>query len=372
MLIVDSHVDIAHNALEWDRDLLQSIAGIRESEAGMGQKGRGLNMVNYEEQRRGDIGLFFVTVACRIASMGKRFSGVRNQDIAYAKCRGELAYYRLMESKGVLRQIRDRQGLEAHLKDWGRDSGSTPLGFVLTMEGADGIVSPEQVPEWWDEGLRVVSLCHYGVSSYSHGTQAPGGLTPRGRPLLNALEAAGMLLDLTHLADQAFWEALDAFGGRVLATHNCCRALCDHDRQFEDSQIRAIVERSGGHRGGPGRLDALTPVGPPGHRQQRHHAGNGGRPHGPHLPGGGQLQPRRDRDRSGWGLRERAGSLRHGHHRRPAAHPRDPPKAGLRRCGHRQGHARQLDRVSQSQLELNSRTPSRFGGRRKLLRSRSD
>lgn len=245
MLIVDSHVDIAHNALEWDRDLLQNIAAIRESEAGMAQKGRGLNMVNYEEQRRGEIGLFFVTVACRIASMGKRFSGVRNQDIAYAKCRGELAYYRLMQSKGVLRQIRDRQGLEAHLRDWGRDSGSAPLGFVLTMEGADGIVSPEQVPEWWDEGLRVVSLCHYGVSSYSHGTQAPGGLTPRGRPLLKALEAAGMLLDLTHLADQAFWEALDAFGGRVLATHNCCRALCDHDRQFEDSQIRAIVERSG-------------------------------------------------------------------------------------------------------------------------------
>ena len=145
----------------------------------------------------------------------------------------------------MLRQIRDRQGLEAHLKDWERDPRSTPLGFVLTMEGADGIVSPEQVSEWWDEGLRVVSLCHYGVSSYSHGTQAPGGLTPRGRPLLKALEAAGMLLDLTHLADQAFWEALDGFGGRVLATHNCCRVLCDHDRQFEDSQIRAIVERSG-------------------------------------------------------------------------------------------------------------------------------
>ena len=117
MLIIDSHIDIAHNAIEWDRDLLQNINQIRESEAGMPQKGRGLNLVNYEEQRKGEIGLFFVTVACRIASMGKRFSGVRNQDIAYAKCRGELAYYRLMESKGVLRQIRDAKMLEQHLKD---------------------------------------------------------------------------------------------------------------------------------------------------------------------------------------------------------------------------------------------------------------
>jgi membrane dipeptidase len=245
MLIVDSHNDIAHNAIEWNRDLLQSITRIRESEAGMSQKGRGLGVVNYEELRRGEIGLLFVTMGCRVASLGKRFSGVRNQDIAYAKCRGELAYYRLMESEGVLRQIRGRHSLDAHLKEWETDSASTPLGFVLTLEGADGIVSPEQVPEWWEEGLRVVSLCHYGVSSYSHGTQAPGGLTARGRPMLEALEKAGMLLDLSHLADQAFWEALDAFGGRVLATHNCCRALCNHDRQFDDRQIQAIVERAG-------------------------------------------------------------------------------------------------------------------------------
>ena len=245
MLIVDSHLDIAFNALEWDRDLFLPIAKIREAEAGMGQKGRGLGVVNFEELRRGGIGLFFVTVNCRIASMGKRFGGVRTQDIAYAKCMGELAYYRLMESKGVFRQVRNRTELDAHLAEWDADPQSTPLGYVLSMEGADGIVSPEQVSEWWDEGLRVVSLCHYGVSSYSHGTQAPGGLTERGRPMLEALEAAGIILDVSHLAEQAFWEALDAFSGPVLATHNCCRALCDHDRQLDDNQIKVLAERGG-------------------------------------------------------------------------------------------------------------------------------
>ena len=144
MLIVDSHLDIAYNALEWDRDLLQPIAKIREAEAGMAQKGRGLNVVNFAELRRGGIGLFFVTMGCRLASMGKRFAGVRTQDIAYAKCKGELAYYRLMEAKGVLRQIRDRAELDAHLAEWDDDPQATPLGFVLSMEGADGIVAPEQ------------------------------------------------------------------------------------------------------------------------------------------------------------------------------------------------------------------------------------
>lgn len=58
MLIIDSHLDIAYNALDWDRDLLQSIRRIREAEASMPQKGRGLNVVNFEELRRGNIGLF--------------------------------------------------------------------------------------------------------------------------------------------------------------------------------------------------------------------------------------------------------------------------------------------------------------------------
>ena len=83
MLIVDSHLDLAYNALEWNRDLTASITEIREGEAGMAQKGRGAGMVNYAELRGGGIGLFFVTVHCRIASVGKRFPGVRNQEIGF-------------------------------------------------------------------------------------------------------------------------------------------------------------------------------------------------------------------------------------------------------------------------------------------------
>ena len=245
MLIVDSHMDIAFNALEWNRDLTQSITPIRESEAGMDRKGRGAGVVSFQELRRGGMGLIFVTVHCRLASVGKRFAGVRTQDIAYARAMGELAYYRRMEARGFLRQIRDRAGLDAHLAEWERDPQQAPIGFVLTMEGADPIVGPEQVGEWWDQGLRIASLVHYGISSYSHGTQAPGGLTERGGPMLEAMERHGILLDVSHLAEQAFWEALERFGGPVLATHNCCRALCDHDRQLDDDQIRALAARGG-------------------------------------------------------------------------------------------------------------------------------
>lgn len=243
MLIVDSHLDLAYNAIEWNRDLTQPIAAMRLAEAGMPEKGRGLNVVSFEELRRGGIGLSFVTLCCRLASHGKRFPGVRTQEIAYAKDYGQLAYYRVMEAQGHLRQVRSAADLEAHLAAWAADPARCPLGYVLSMEGCDGIVDEDQVREWWGEGLRVVSLCHYGVSAYAHGTQSPGGLTDRGAPMLKALEAAGMMLDVSHLAETAFWEALAAFGGRVLATHNCVRALCDHDRQLDDEQLAALVGR---------------------------------------------------------------------------------------------------------------------------------
>jgi membrane dipeptidase len=113
------------------------------------------------------------------------------------------------------------------------------------MEGADPIVSPSQARQWWEQGLRVIGLAHYGPSAYAHGTGASGGITARGVDLLKAMAELGMILDLTHLADESFWEALEMWKGPVLASHNNCRALVPGVRQFADEQIKAIIERGG-------------------------------------------------------------------------------------------------------------------------------
>src|SRR5207244_5108826 len=118
-----------------------------------------------------------------------------------------------------------------------------PLGFFLSMEGADPILSPEQVDEWWQAGLRIIGPAHYGVSPYAHGTGTEGGLFPPGKPLLKAMERVGMILDVTHLSDQCFDEALDLYGGPVLASHHNCRALVPHQRQLTDDQIKRLVAR---------------------------------------------------------------------------------------------------------------------------------
>jgi membrane dipeptidase len=120
-----------------------------------------------------------------------------------------------------------------------------PLGVVISMEGADPISDPLQLSEWWQVGVRIIGPAHYGPGRYAGGTSTEAGLTAAGQSLLAEMERLGILLDLTHLSDQAFWQALDLNHGPVLASHNNCRALVPHQRQFSDEQLKAIFERDG-------------------------------------------------------------------------------------------------------------------------------
>jgi membrane dipeptidase len=243
MLIIDAHLDISFNALQWNRDQRQTIAEIRRLEAGMTEKGRGTNTVSLPELRTAGVGICLATVLARANPRGKSVIDFRNQEIAFAAAQGQLAYYRMLEAEGVCRMIRDWPVFQHCAQTWQADSAHAPFGFVLSMEGADPIVSPSQAEQWWREGLRAVGLAHYGPSAYAHGTGSSGGLSPKGHDLLRAMAELGMILDVTHLSDESFWEALDSWQGPLLASHNNCRTLVPGVRQFADEQIKAIVER---------------------------------------------------------------------------------------------------------------------------------
>jgi membrane dipeptidase len=157
--------------------------------------------------------------------------------------RGQLAYYELLERRGLLRMIRSAAELVRHWESWASDGHSEPIGYILAMEGADPIVEPSQAAEWWNLGLRSVNLAHYGESRYAVGTGDDGPLTPEGVQVLKEFEQLGMILDATHLCDSSFFQALDVFSGPVLASHNNCRALVAGGRQFSDEQIRLLIQR---------------------------------------------------------------------------------------------------------------------------------
>jgi membrane dipeptidase len=244
MMIIDSHLDLSWNALNWQRDLTRSIEEIRRSEEGMNDRRRGHNTVSFPEMRKAEVVVCLATVLARCSQLKNPLLDYPSREIASAMGVGQLEYYRIMESQGHLRMLRDWPALESHVAEWNRTGGrGVPLGYILAMEGADPILEPGQVELWWERGLRVVEPVHYGVSYYAHGTGVPGGLTTKGRELLAAMEAVGIILDVTHLADESFWQALEIFHGPVLASHHNCRALVPGDRQLTDEQIRALVER---------------------------------------------------------------------------------------------------------------------------------
>ncbi len=113
----------------------------------------------------------------------------------------------------------------------------------MSLEGADSIVSPGHLERTYAHGLRAIGPAHYGEGIYAPGTNATGGFPPAGRELLAEMERLGMILDVTHLSDECFWEALDLYTGPIWASHSNCRALVPHQRQLDDQQIRALIAR---------------------------------------------------------------------------------------------------------------------------------
>jgi membrane dipeptidase len=246
-LIVDSHLDLAWNALQWNRNLLQSVYTIRVQENRTPGPGRAQGTVALPEMRQGRIALCLATLLARSTGRSVPHLDYPSPCQAYASAQGQLAYYRALEREGHVRIITDQVRLDRHIAGWKTSAVSVdpPLGFIIAMESADAILDPGQLPEWWEAGLRVIGPAHYGMGRYSAGTGTEEGLTTLGRSLLAEMQRLGMILDLTHFSDQAFWQALDAFSGPVLASHNNCRALVPHQRQFSDAQLHAICERDG-------------------------------------------------------------------------------------------------------------------------------
>jgi membrane dipeptidase len=119
------------------------------------------------------------------------------------------------------------------------------IGIVISMESADPILEPSQLPAWKEAGVRIIGPAHYGPGRYAGGTSTELGLGFEGKELLREMDRLGILLDLTHFSDEAFWEAMDMFTGSVLASHNNCRALVPHQRQLDNRQIHAIIARDG-------------------------------------------------------------------------------------------------------------------------------
>ncbi|HKC36728.1 MAG TPA: membrane dipeptidase [Chitinophagaceae bacterium] len=246
MFIIDAHLDLAMNAMEWNRDLRRSVQDIREREAGLTDKpDRTKGTVALPELRMGNIGLVVATQIARYVEPGNPLPGWNSPEQAWAQTQAQLSWYKEMEAANEMTLIKDLEGLEKHLALWERDEphDKKPVGYILSLEGADSLVTIEYIEQAFHYGLRAVGPAHYGPGRYANGTDANGKMNATGLALLKKMEELNMILDATHLCDDAFWQAMDNFNGNIWASHNNCRALVNHNRQFSDEMIKELITR---------------------------------------------------------------------------------------------------------------------------------
>ncbi|MEZ4703395.1 MAG: membrane dipeptidase [Rhodothermales bacterium] len=249
-LIFDAHLDLAWNAVSYNRDLTLTVGELRRREAHMTDvAGRGRCTTTLPELADAGVAVCVATLLARSGAAQTPQNGYKRTDlehatpaIAHAAAQAQRAYYRLLEEDGLIRMLRTKSDLAAHWQAW--ETGATRVpGIILSMEGCDPMVRPEQAEAWWGDGLRAAGVTHYGLGRYAAGTGVAGPINERGLALLRVFERLGMALDVTHLSDEAMDQALDGYQGRVLASHHNCRALVPHQRQLPDAHIRRLIDR---------------------------------------------------------------------------------------------------------------------------------
>jgi membrane dipeptidase len=254
-ILVDSHQDLAWNMLTFGRDYTRSALDTRQLEKGSQTVERnGETLLGWSDYQRARVAVIFATLFSTPARFAFEWETLVYADgkEAHKQYRQQIELYhrlvgdhpdqfRLIESVSELEKTLDAQ------HQAGSDESGYPVGLLPLMEGADGILSPDELAEWWEMGVRLIGPAWAGTR-YCGGTKEPGPLTREGRDLLAAMAEVGFILDLSHMDELAALEALDRYPGAIVATHaNCLALLPEHEfnRHLSDRLIRGLMERDG-------------------------------------------------------------------------------------------------------------------------------
>ena len=122
------------------------------------------------------------------------------------------------------------------------------LAAVLAIENSNVLEQSLNVlPLLHQIGVRSMTLTHSVRTWAGDGCEVEGGggLTGFGRDLVSLLNQLGMIVDISHINEPGFWDVVERSSAPLLASHSCCRSLCDHPRNLRDDQLRALGEKGG-------------------------------------------------------------------------------------------------------------------------------
>lgn len=137
-------------------------------------------------------------------------------------------------------------------RDLQRARASGRLGVVAGIEGGHALDESLAVLEhFYRRGVRVLTLTWNNHISWARsccagaGPEIPAGLSEFGRAIVRRMNELGMVIDLSHVGEQTFYDALETSGQPLIASHSACRSLSDHPRNLDDDQLRALAAKGG-------------------------------------------------------------------------------------------------------------------------------
>ena len=253
--IIDSHEDLAYNALAFGRNYLLSVAETRAREAGgLTPQRNGDTLLGWPDYQRARVGLVFATLFATPRRYAETWDVQSYATFPQGRAlfHNQLEYYQRLcgEHPAALPVCFEPPPV-------GRGSAPLarrrmivptehPVGLVTLMEGAEALEWPEELVEYWERGVRIVGPVWAGTR-YCGGTKEYGPISRDGRRLLETMAELGMILDLSHMTEESALQALDFYPGAVIASHANARAVLRDggERQLTDLTLRRLFERDG-------------------------------------------------------------------------------------------------------------------------------
>lgn len=152
----------------------------------------------------------------------------------------ECMQYEMKYSKDILNIVKNHEDY-VNVED-------TRIKVLIGMEGLSHIdTNITLLQQYYELGVRHASLTWNEENKLATGIlgDRKRGLTADGRAAIKEIEQLGMLFDVSHLNDRSFWDAVDTASKPIIASHSNARALCAHDRNLDDLQLKAIADSGG-------------------------------------------------------------------------------------------------------------------------------
>lgn len=152
--------------------------------------------------------------------------------------------------KNLIEAAPDRARLAVSADEALENKSKGLFSIFLGLENGSPIgKSMDRLHEFYDSGVRYMTLCHSRDNQICDSCASTEGkwhgLSPFGKEVIAAMNSMGMLVDVSHISDESFYDVLECSSKPVVATHSCCRKLADHPRNMTDEMIRNLASAGG-------------------------------------------------------------------------------------------------------------------------------